>query len=83
MHMFLYIPCALLLVDLTCNLSGLLTLLKIDLENMVPMSRSEFSFEDNDSCDDIKALVVSHQMLLRFLLLFNIFLCHIHKTVVA
>lgn len=67
-HMSMYIPCALLLVDLICALSALLTLLKIDLENLVRTSRLNFFETENDTCDDIKALVVMHQKLLRFIL---------------
>ncbi|XP_046968252.1 putative odorant receptor 85d [Vanessa cardui] len=62
-HMCVYVSCDFLLVDLIFDLSALLSLLRIDLENLVEHNSNNYDFEDDD-CEDIKVIVVKHQKLL-------------------
>ncbi|XP_064073273.1 odorant receptor 85c-like [Vanessa tameamea] len=62
-HMCVYVSCDFLLVDLIFDLSALLSLLRIDLENLVEQNYNNYDFEDDD-CEDIKVIVIKHQKLL-------------------
>ncbi|XP_041981496.1 odorant receptor 85b-like [Aricia agestis] len=58
-HMCIYISCDFVLVALTFDVSALLTLLQNDLRNIV------HNKDRDESCDDIRSIVVTHQKLLR------------------
>ncbi|XP_047534351.1 odorant receptor 85b-like [Vanessa atalanta] len=62
-HMCVYVSCDFLLVDLIFDLSALLSLLRIDLENLMEQNSTNYDFEDDD-CEDIKVIVIKHQKLL-------------------
>lgn len=65
LYICIYISSELLLVALILNVSALLNLLKIDLENVTQPSNSLTTYQEDDICDNIKDIVILHQKLLR------------------
>ena len=65
-YISIYVPSVLLLVALVLDVSALLNLLKIDLENVILPSDSLTILEEDENSDDIKDIVILHQKLLRF-----------------